>query len=76
MSNTFIPLLTVKELSEKIRIKPVTLYAWAEMGKIPSIKLNGAVRFDWTDILQWMKEQRKGYTENALTRGSGRGGRR
>lgn len=67
--------LTAKELGERLKIKPVTLYAWSEMGKIPSLKLQGAVRFVWEDVLEWMQGQKKGYSDIALARGSGKGGR-
>ncbi len=48
-------LLSVKELSQIINVKPSTLYQWAELGQIPSIKLNGARRFDLEDILRWIE---------------------
>ena len=67
--------LTTKQLAERLEIRPVTLYAWAEMGKIPSLKLNGAVRFIWEDVLAWMQGQKKGYNEDTLARSSGKGER-
>ena len=48
-------LITVKELSDIINIKQSTLYQWAELKQVPSIKLNGALRFDLTDIEKWVK---------------------
>jgi|GEM_PF-524872 len=47
-------LLTIKELSEQLRIKPGTLYAWAAQGKIPCRKIHGLVRFDQNDIDRWL----------------------
>ncbi len=52
-------ILTVKELSELIKVKPKTLYQWAELGQIPCIKLNGALRFDYNDILNWIESCKK-----------------
>jgi predicted DNA-binding transcriptional regulator AlpA len=43
-------LLTVKTLSQRLQIKPSTLYVWANQGKIPCRKIHGLVRFDPTDI--------------------------
>jgi excisionase family DNA binding protein len=47
-------LMTVKELSDFLRVKPKTLYQWTESKKIPFLKLNGALRFDLDEIQQWM----------------------
>jgi excisionase family DNA binding protein len=47
-------LLTVKELSARLNIKPSTLYLWAAHGKIPSRKIHGLVRFDPTEIDRWL----------------------
>jgi excisionase family DNA binding protein len=47
-------LLTVNALSQRLQIKPSTLYAWANHGKIPCRKIHGLVRFDPTDIDRWL----------------------
>jgi excisionase family DNA binding protein len=47
-------LLTVKTLSQRLQIKPSTLYAWANQGRIPCRKIHGLVRFDPTDIDRWL----------------------
>ena len=47
-------LLTVKALSQRLQIKPSTLYAWASQGKIPCRKIHGLVRFDPTEIDRWL----------------------
>jgi excisionase family DNA binding protein len=47
-------LLTVKDLSEQLRIKPGTLYCWAAQGKIPCRKIHGLVRFDSLEIDRWL----------------------
>jgi excisionase family DNA binding protein len=47
-------LLTVKTLSQRLQVKPSTLYAWANQGKIPCRKIHGLVRFDPTEIDRWL----------------------
>lgn len=48
-------ILTVKDVSELLKIKSSTVYAWAEQRKIPCYKLNGSLRFHEEDIMAWMK---------------------
>ena len=47
-------LLTIRDLSSQLQIKPSTLYAWAAQGKIPSRKIHGVLRFDPKEIQQWL----------------------
>ena len=46
--------LTVNALSQRLQIKPSTLYAWASQGKIPCRRIHGLVRFDPTEIDRWL----------------------
>lgn len=52
-------LMTVKELSELLNVKEKTIYQWAELEQIPSLKLNGSLRFDFDDIMSWIKSCKK-----------------
>ena len=52
-------IMTIKEVSELLRVKEKTLYQWAELGQIPCIKMNGCLRFDLDDIQRWVKSCRK-----------------
>ena len=52
-------LLTVKEVSEMVRAKPSTVYAWAEQGVLPCYRLGGLLRFSEADMLDWMEGCRK-----------------
>jgi excisionase family DNA binding protein len=52
-------LIGVKEISEMLNVKPSTLYQWAELGQIPSIKINGCLRFDIEDIMNWIETCKK-----------------
>jgi excisionase family DNA binding protein len=51
-------LLTVKQVSEWLNMKPSTLYLWASQGKIPSRKFHGLIRFDPEEIKQWVDASR------------------
>ncbi len=52
-------LLTVKEVSEIIKVKPGTIYEWAVQGRIPSFKLNRLLRFSEDTILTWINDCKK-----------------
>ena len=49
-------LLTVKDMATRLQVKDKTVYAWASQGKIPCIKINGAIRFDPGEIEQWLQQ--------------------
>jgi len=48
-------LLTIKDLSRQLNIKPSTLYLWAAQGKIPCQKIHGLIRFDPEVIAIWLR---------------------
>lgn len=60
-------IITIKELSEIINVKPKTIYQWAESGQIPCLKINRLVRFDMERISDWLKAREMGYNLNAQT---------
>lgn len=47
-------LLTVKDLSTWLNIKPSTLYLWAAQGKIPYQRIHSLIRFEKLMIEQWL----------------------
>ena len=47
-------LLTVKQVSAWLNIKPSTLYLWAAQDKIPCRKIHGLIRFDQDEIQEWL----------------------
>ncbi len=49
-------LLTVKDMATRLQVKEKTIYAWASQGKIPSVKINGVIRFDDREIEQWLQK--------------------
>jgi excisionase family DNA binding protein len=48
-------LLTIKDLSAWLNIKPSTLYLWAAQGKIPCHKIHGLIRFEREAISEWLR---------------------
>ena len=48
----------IRQLANYLNVKPATLYAWAAQGKIPSLKLNGLLRFRQDEIDQWLESCR------------------
>jgi excisionase family DNA binding protein len=51
-------LVTIKELSGFLKVKEATLYSWVHGGTIPFYKLNGLLRFDMEEILEWVKSSK------------------
>ncbi|MCL5024460.1 MAG: helix-turn-helix domain-containing protein [Nitrospirae bacterium] len=72
-------LLSIKELSEIIKVKPSTLYQWAELGQIPCLKMNGCLRFDLDEIQTWLRNCKRevvsGYNPLTQARSPRKGGK-
>ena len=51
----YLHMLTVKELSAWLNIKPSTLYLWVSENKIPCRRIHGLVRFEPEAIQAWLK---------------------
>ena len=49
-------LLTVKDMATWLQMKEKTIYAWASQRKIPSVKVNGVIRFDARAIELWLQK--------------------
>jgi len=50
--------VTIKKISSFLKVKESTLYSWVHSGTIPCYKLNGLLRFDMTEIKEWIKGSR------------------
>ena len=48
-------MLTIKELSAWLNIKPSTLYLWVSQNKIPCCRIHGLIRFQPEAIQAWLK---------------------
>ena len=51
--------LDIAVLAERLRVKRSTVYAWAEQGKIPHLKLGRLLRFDPDEIEVWLQTHRR-----------------
>lgn len=57
MSETPSELLIAAEVARWFRLTSSTVYAWAAMGKIPCVKMNGAIRFVRSDLERWIQDR-------------------
>jgi excisionase family DNA binding protein len=48
-------MLTIKEVSAWLNIKPSTLYLWVSQNKIPCRRIHGLIRFEPEAIQAWLK---------------------
>ncbi len=51
-------LLDVKEVSGLLHVHPKTIYEWKSSGKLPSVMVNGRVRFDRKQIDEFLERRR------------------
>jgi len=57
-------MLTIKEVSAWLNIKPSTLYLWASQNKIPCRRIHGLLRFEPEAIQAWLN----GFSPTSRTR--------
>ena len=57
----------IKEVSEYTSLPVKTLYEWASVGKIPSIKLGRRVLFDLHNIDEVMASLKRSYLQHEKT---------
>ena len=61
--------LNIAALADRLLVKRSTLYAWAEQGMIPHVKLGRLLRFDPDEIEAWLQNHRReGLPEPASAR--------
>lgn len=51
-------LLTTDELCERLQVGRTTVWRWRKEG-LPCIKYGNSVRFDWEEVLKWLKQKNK-----------------
>jgi len=47
-------ILTIKDVAQFLKVKPVTIYKLLSLKKIPGVKISGAWRFQSGLILEWI----------------------
>ena len=61
MSDTNLPqdheILTLEEVAHYLRLKPQTIYRWAQEKRIPAVKLGKEWRFRKSILDRWLDEQ-------------------
>jgi excisionase family DNA binding protein len=50
-------ILTLKEVSEILRVHPKTVYKLVRENKIPGFRISGDLRFRRDQIVRWVAEQ-------------------
>ncbi len=56
-------LLTVKQLSSFLNLHPNTIYKWKGQGKIPYVNINGKIRFEKTEIDEFIEKNKSKQAE-------------
>ena len=49
-------MIRVRQLAKMLCVSEKTLYQWAELRVIPSVKLNGSLLFDLDDVEAWVRQ--------------------
>ena len=50
-------IMTLEEVADYLRVKPQTIYTWAQENKIPAAKIGREWRFRKTVIDKWFDDQ-------------------
>jgi excisionase family DNA binding protein len=51
-------LITIKEVSDYLKVAEKTIYRMASEGKIPAFKVGGSWRFRRHEVQEWLENQR------------------
>ena len=49
-------ILTLEEVAQYLRVKPQTIYTWAQNGKVPAAKIGKEWRFSKRILEEWFLE--------------------
>jgi excisionase family DNA binding protein len=58
--------MTIEEVAAYLRLKPQTIYTWAQEGKIPAAKLGNQWRFKKSIIDRWFAQHIDGRFSDLL----------
>jgi excisionase family DNA binding protein len=68
-------MLTIDDLAAYLKLKPQTIYRWAQSGKLPGAKFGKEWRFRRSTIERWIDEQMGSAEGNSEEATPGRGTR-
>lgn len=57
-NHNYYDLLTVSEIADLLRLSRVSIYRMIDSKKLPCYKLSGSLRFDRSDILEFIKNNK------------------
>jgi excisionase family DNA binding protein len=52
-------LMTAKQVSELLEVKPSTVYQWVHVGLIPYVKIGKCVRFKKDELFRWIDKNHR-----------------
>lgn len=52
-------LMTAKQVSALIEVKPSTVYQWVHVGLIPYVKIGKCVRFKKDELFRWIDQNHR-----------------
>ena len=48
--------MSVKHVAELFNVSELTVYRWAKSGKIPSFNVGGVIRFEYDEIIKYLRK--------------------
>lgn len=67
-------ILTISELAQYLKVKPLTVYRWVKAGKIPTIHLDRNLRFRKSSVDKWLNKKEETPKPAVSKRREGKGG--
>jgi excisionase family DNA binding protein len=55
-----VPLMTVPEVADFLRLHPKTVYDLVARSELPCVRVGSAIRFDARDIASWVSARKEG----------------
>jgi excisionase family DNA binding protein len=52
-------LMTAKQVSELLEVRPSTVYQWVHVGLIPFVKIGKCVRFKKDELFRWIDKNHR-----------------
>lgn len=49
-------MLSVKQVAEMFNVSEFTIYKWAKSGKLPSFTIGGLIRFEYDEIMAYIRK--------------------